>query len=218
MDEVEALAARHAALEEELASRTRERDATRRLLDESRRLPVLDNLRVAAPCSVAWASMPGDERVRACAECQQHVYNLTAMTRDQAEALIRDKNGKLCVRYFQRADGTILLADCAVGVARRRRRRLVIAGAVVSIAGAALYKLMPERPQPVAPVVVEIAKPHVFAAPPPAAAMPAGEWTQGTPAPPPRHHDYPPPHIVPKHTAPKHTAPHDDGDWIMGRK
>jgi hypothetical protein len=187
-------------------------------MDEARRLPVLDNLRVAAPCSVAWASMPGDERVRACAECQQHVYNLTAMTRDQADALIRAKNGKLCVRYFQRADGTILLADCAVGVARRRRRRFVIAGAVVSLAGAALYKLLPERPQPVAPAVVELLQPadveplpH-FAAPPPHVEPP------------------PPPHIVPKppHIEPKPRdrwmhgvavpAALDDGDWIMGKK
>jgi hypothetical protein len=214
MDEVEALAARHAALEEQLAGRTRERDATRRLLDEARRLPVLDNLRVAAPCSVAWASMPGDERVRACAECQQHVYNLTAMTRDQAEALIRDKNGKLCVRYFQRADGTILLADCAVGVARRRRRRFVIAGAVVSIAGAALYKLVPERPQPVAPVVIDSPPPpRVFAAPPPPPSSPEGAWTVGAAAPP-----LPPPHPRPHphHATPR--AAHADGDWIMGKK
>src|SRR5207249_8276042 len=119
---VEALAGRRAALETDLAERTRDRDATRQLLDDARaraKLRVLDNIRVAAPCSASWADMAGDERVRACADCKKDVYNLTAMTRDEAEALIRDRNGKLCVRYFKRADGTILLADCTIGVARR---------------------------------------------------------------------------------------------------
>jgi hypothetical protein len=138
-DDVEALAARHAALEGEVAAKLRELDAAARVLAEAKakaRLPVLDDLRVAAPCPADWATMSGDERVRHCGQCNKQVFNLSAMTRDEAEALIVDKAGSLCVRYFQRQDGTILLADCTIGVQRRRRRMLVAAGAAALLAGA----------------------------------------------------------------------------------
>src|SRR5688572_28239237 len=129
-NDLDALAARHAALETEVAAKTRELDAAARLLDEAKaksKLPVLDNIKVASPCTAAWSSMTGDERVRHCGDCQKSVYNLSALTRDEAQALIVEKEGKLCVRYFQRHDGTILLEDCAIGVRRKRRRRIVAA-------------------------------------------------------------------------------------------
>jgi hypothetical protein len=136
--DLDALAARHAALESEVDERTRERDRAADLLRDARaraRLPVLDNLRVAAPCRADWSKMSGDDRVRACGDCQKNVYNLSELTRDEAEALILAHEGKLCVRYYQRADGTILTKDCAIGVRRRRRRRIVAAGMVAAVAG-----------------------------------------------------------------------------------
>ena len=142
-DNLDALAARHAALETEVAQKTRELDQAARLLDEAKaksKLPVLDNIRIAAPCSAEWAAMTGDERVRHCGDCKKNVYNISELTRDEAEALIVAKEGKLCVRYYQRTDGTILLKDCSIGVSRRRRRRIVAAGAAAMLAGgAALY-------------------------------------------------------------------------------
>ncbi len=137
-NDLDALAARHTALAADVADRTRERDAAAQALAEARRRARIDNLKVAAPCSADWSKMTGDDRVRACADCQQHVYNISAMTRDEAEALIVEREGRLCVRYFQRADGTILTRDCAVGVARRRRRRWIIAGASATIVGTIL--------------------------------------------------------------------------------
>jgi len=139
-DDLTALSARHDALAAEVARKTRELQESRRLLDEAQarvRLPVLDNIRVAAPCTADWKQMTGDDRTRYCGECKKNVYNLSGMTRDEAEALLIERNGDLCVRYFQRNDGTILLADCPVGVKRRRRRRLVAAGTAALIAGAA---------------------------------------------------------------------------------
>jgi hypothetical protein len=38
------------------------------------------------------------------------------MTRHQAEALLREKEGQLCARVFRRADGTILTGNCPVGL------------------------------------------------------------------------------------------------------
>jgi hypothetical protein len=139
-DDLTALSARHDALAAEVARKSRELEESRRLLDQAQaraRLPVLDNIRVAAPCTADWNQMTGDDRTRHCGECKKNVYNLSSMTREEAAALLIDRNGDLCVRYFQRHDGTILLADCPVGVKRRRRRRLVIAGAAALLAGSA---------------------------------------------------------------------------------
>ena len=90
---------------------------------------LLTHLRVASPCPARWADMTGDDRARFCAQCQKHVYNLSEMTAEDASDLIREKEGKLCVHFFQRADGTVLTADCPVGAAAvwRRARRLAAA-------------------------------------------------------------------------------------------
>ena len=98
----------------------------------------LANVRVAAPCSARWADMTGDARTRFCAGCQKHVYNLSEMTAEAAANLVREKEGRLCVRFYRRADGTLLTADCPVGTARvsRRFRRLVFAAVPLLLAGA----------------------------------------------------------------------------------
>jgi len=152
-DDLEALALRHASLANEVAAKTRELSAASELLADAKaraRLPVLDNIRVATPCSADWAKMAGDERVRACGDCQKNVYNLSDMTRDEAQALIIEKEGKLCVRYFQRADGTILLKDCVIGARRKRRRRLFAVGAAALLAGGAglVYRSMTDAAAP----------------------------------------------------------------------
>ncbi|HEY6970485.1 MAG TPA: hypothetical protein VJA94_14860, partial [Candidatus Angelobacter sp.] len=95
----------------------------------------LKNVRVASPCRSDWEKMVGDDRVRHCAECKLNVYNLSAMTRREAEELIASREGRLCVRFFRRPDGTILTRDCPVGF------RAVVAR-VSRVAGAALSALM----------------------------------------------------------------------------
>jgi hypothetical protein len=136
--DLDALAARHAALSAMAADAAEQRDTAARMLADARaraKLPILDNIKVASPCTEPWANMPGDERVRACAKCKENVYNLSDMTREEAETLLRERNGKLCVRYFQRSDGTILLADCNVGRKRTRYRRALAVGIAASVAG-----------------------------------------------------------------------------------
>jgi len=143
--DVDALKTRHDALDAEVSRQTSERDQTLAALDAARakaRLPIFDNLKVAAPCHAPWDKMTGDARVRHCGDCNKNVYNLSNMTRAEAEAVIVTHEGKLCVRYYQRKDGTILFADCAVGVKQRRRRRLIVAaGATLVAAGAATAAL-----------------------------------------------------------------------------
>lgn len=93
----------------------------------------LNSIRVASPCSADWNAMNGDERKRFCGECRLNVYNLSEMTRYDAEHLLRISEGRLCVRYYQRADGTILTKDCPVGWGRVKKRVSVMAAAVFSL-------------------------------------------------------------------------------------
>jgi hypothetical protein len=116
------------ALEKELA----ETEALLRKAVGARALPVLEDVRIAAPCRARWEEMTGDDRVRFCGQCQMNVYNLSAMPRAEAEALLADREGRMCVRFYRRADGTVLTADCPVGAKRRRRRRAAVAAAVGS--------------------------------------------------------------------------------------
>lgn len=87
---------------------------------------------VATPCRADWNSMTGDNRSRFCGQCRKHVYNLSAMSADQAVALIREKEGDLCIRLYRRTDGTVLSGDCPVGVGRVWRRIRALAAGVVA--------------------------------------------------------------------------------------
>ncbi|MEK6260496.1 MAG: hypothetical protein AABP62_17905 [Planctomycetota bacterium] len=100
-------------------------------------LTILDNIRIASPCSADWSAMVGDDRSRFCGSCQKHVYNLSAMTADEATQLIRERDGNLCGRLFRRADGTVLTSDCPVGARAvwRRTKQLVVACAAAVLIG-----------------------------------------------------------------------------------
>ena len=93
----------------------------------------LDNLKIASPCSANWSAMQGDERKRHCAECKLNVYNLSGMTRYDAENLLRLSEGRLCIRYVRRADGTILTQDCPVGWAKVKQKVSIFAAAAFSL-------------------------------------------------------------------------------------
>lgn len=83
---------------------------------------VLRRVRIAAPCPVAWETMSGDERTRFCSLCSLNVFNVAGMTADDAVSLIRDTEGRLCVRLRRRPDGTLLTRDCPTGVRAMRMR------------------------------------------------------------------------------------------------
>src|SRR5690606_27829947 len=51
----------------------------------------LDVIEVPSPCPESWEGMKGDGPVRFCGLCEMNVYNLSAMTRDEAEALVRER-------------------------------------------------------------------------------------------------------------------------------
>ena len=149
-NDLDALGARHEALDSELAAKTKELEEAARALEEARaraRLPVLEDIRIASPCRADWNQMVGDERSRACGQCEKQVFNLSSMTRAEAEALIVEKAGKLCARYYQRHDGTIILADCRIGAVAARNRKLVAAGTAALLVTGIGYKLLHRDPK-----------------------------------------------------------------------
>src|SRR5687768_15381993 len=106
------------------------------------RLRVLNETRVASPCPANWEEMEGDEKVRFCSGCQLHVYNLSAMDLEEAAETLLAREGRLCIRFYRRRDGTILTTDCPVGIERvRKQRRAIAVGAAVALGAGVTAKV-----------------------------------------------------------------------------
>jgi hypothetical protein len=197
LDELRAREARIAAELSEVARKLGE------LRERSRRLPLLDSVRIASQCNASWEKMQGDERVRFCGDCSKNVYNISAMAAEEAEALLASRlNGEICVRLYRRDDGTVLTEDCPVGVKKKRRRKLAfgIAGAGALAAAAVTSSLY--RTQRTMGTV---------ACPTPVMGEPAVMGSVAAPVPSPRTVDVP---------APKEGTPtiRESSDFEMGQK
>lgn len=94
----------------------------------------LDNVSVASPCAQDWNAMVGSERKRYCGDCKLNVYNLSGMTRAEAENLLINSEGRVCVRFYRRTDGSIITRDCPVGWQAFKQRVSKTAAAFVSVA------------------------------------------------------------------------------------
>lgn len=113
---------------------------------------ILSDLRVAYPCEANWDEMAGNERVRHCSSCRLHVYNLSNLTRQQAQVLIEGAEGRLCVRFYRRADGRVMTQDCPlreqVPVPRNWKLAALLMSFVFFILGAiALAALTDDSPR-----------------------------------------------------------------------
>jgi hypothetical protein len=101
----------------------------------------IDRARIATPCPVSWEQMTGDDRVRFCDQCELHVYNISELTRIEAETLIASTEGRICARLYRRADGSVITKDCPVGLRALRmrvsKRAAAVFAALVSISTAA---------------------------------------------------------------------------------
>ena len=93
----------------------------------------LNNIKVASPCSADWNEMLGDARKRFCGECKLNVYNLSEMSKQDAEELLLKSEGRLCVRFYQRNDGTVITKDCPVGWKAFKQRVSKVSAAVISL-------------------------------------------------------------------------------------
>ena len=88
----------------------------------------LHRIDIASPCTASWDKMKGDNRVRHCSDCNKNVFNLSAMREAEAAALLAgNEKGELCVRFYQRKDGTVMTSDCSTSpraYVRRTWRKL----------------------------------------------------------------------------------------------
>jgi len=107
-----------------------------RRTEAKRRLPQIARARIATPCHERWDTMLGDGPVRNCSRCDQEVFDVALMTLAQAETMLRERNGNACMRLHVRTDGTMLFADCEIGAAGIRKRRLYVAAGAIALAGA----------------------------------------------------------------------------------
>ncbi len=102
---------------------------------------MLDNLRIATPCSASWNDMGQTENdaVRFCGQCSKNVYDISNMSKAEAELLIQRgaAAGALpCMKLYVRQDGTIITDDCPVGLRRIRdfwRKVQSLAAAVAAL-------------------------------------------------------------------------------------
>lgn len=94
---------------------------------------ILSRVYIAAPCSVPWDSMEGDDRIRHCQQCKLNVYNVAELSSKEAANLIRNKEGRLCLKIFRRRDGTIITDNCPVGLRRIRNGLKAIAAAIIAL-------------------------------------------------------------------------------------
>jgi len=96
----------------------------------------LDALEVETPCAVPWDGMQGDNRVRYCGHCRQNVYNIEALSRAEAVRLVSVREGRPCIRFHRRKDGTVVTADCWARLRAARRRGLLAFAAMLIVVGA----------------------------------------------------------------------------------
>lgn len=84
-------------------------------------LNIINEIEVATPCPADWEQMLGDDSVRFCGQCEKNVYNFSTMTAQQIADLVEETEGVFCGRLYRRPDGTVLTADCPVGLAEKAR-------------------------------------------------------------------------------------------------
>jgi hypothetical protein len=111
----------------------------------------LKHAEVAAPCKADWDQMIGSQQMRFCGQCNLNVYNLSGMKRDEAESLIARNEGRLCVRFYRRTDGSIITRDCPVGLRAIRDRvsywtKAIIAAALTFLATVGFFRLSEIQP------------------------------------------------------------------------
>lgn len=93
----------------------------------------LDLIRIAAPCGADWNAMRGTDSKRFCTMCQLNVYNISEMTREEAEDLFLENEGRICVRLYRREDGTVMTKNCPVGLQKLKQKISRIAAAAFGL-------------------------------------------------------------------------------------
>ncbi|MDZ4815834.1 MAG: hypothetical protein SGI71_06160 [Verrucomicrobiota bacterium] len=99
--------------------------------------PELLKLTVKSPCTESWDGMNGDEKKRFCGKCRLNVHNLSSMTSSEINVLFKLGEKRICGRFYQRADGTIITKDCQAqsGWLKATKVFLVLGGSFIGLLG-----------------------------------------------------------------------------------
>jgi hypothetical protein len=102
---------------------------------------LLQQIQVKNPCTVSWDSMVGNEYVRFCEHCHLSVHSLSKLNRKEIRHLIAKSDGRLCVQYIRRPDGSLVTNNSLEKLHRIGRRVTRVAAgaftATLSVTGAA---------------------------------------------------------------------------------
>lgn len=121
----------------------------------------INNLRVENPCTENWNEMSGSSEVRFCSHCSKSVNNLSAMTRKQAIKLVRQSDGRLCIRYASDSEtGGPAFAKRPVQISRRVP--LIAAGVMTASLGLSTISMAQNgtqtKPAPATPVAEKVVR------------------------------------------------------------
>lgn len=121
-----------------------------------------DRMIIPAPCDADWDSMIGTDRVRFCEHCNLQVTNLSNLTRQEAMRLVARSEGRLCVRFVRRTDGSIAAkqSEKKLHQISRRVSRLA-AGAFTATLSLTSAAAQTTNSQPRAVAVAEAIAPQV---------------------------------------------------------
>lgn len=72
---------------------------------------ILDRICIAMPCSVDWDSMKGNDEVRLCGGCNKNVYNISAMSKKEAEEILSGPTLP-CLQILRNEDGMLITDEC----------------------------------------------------------------------------------------------------------
>ncbi len=75
---------------------------------QTKSLKIIDQITIKEPCHESWDKMKGNQSARHCDSCVHTVINLSALTKKQAETILKNRgNKRLCVRYEISISGLI---------------------------------------------------------------------------------------------------------------
>jgi Ankyrin repeats (3 copies)/Ankyrin repeat len=95
---------------------------------------LIDSVEVKNGCSESWNGMKGTNKVRFCGHCDLNVNNISALTRKQAMRLVRESNGRICIRYIKNpVDNKPIFADKLYQISRRAGITAGFLGASLSL-------------------------------------------------------------------------------------
>lgn len=134
-------------------------------------LEPLDNLILSYSCPINWDSMDGNERQRFCKQCSKTVFNISDLSKKEANQFLKEKvDSDTCVKFYRRTDGTIKTDNCprVIRPLRNASRRIFERVSVLtSLILLTICNVLPShaKPKPVDSAKLPFSIQNPFAAP-----------------------------------------------------